>query len=98
MVRKQARVVSASMVLVMVSRWVWHDVATVFGSRCWRVRAIEKISAFDMLRLNVLVSKVASDVSKHLGYYANDPVGRNGENSRNGVRAKSVITRLASRS
>ena len=31
-------------------------------------------------------------MSEHLGYDANDPVGRNGENSRNGVRTKTVVT------
>ena len=32
---------------------------TVFGSRRWRVRGLAKVSSFDLVRLNVLVSKSA---------------------------------------
>ncbi len=34
-----------------------HELVGVFGSRRWRVRGLAKVSSFDMLRLNVLVSK-----------------------------------------
>ena len=36
-----------------------HELVAVFGSRRWRVRGLAKVSSFDMLRLNVLVSKSA---------------------------------------
>jgi len=29
----------------------------ILGDRCWRVRGLEKVSSFDLLRLNVLVSR-----------------------------------------
>ena len=34
-----------------------HELVAVFASRRWRVRGLAKVSSFDMLRLNVLVSK-----------------------------------------
>jgi DNA primase len=34
-----------------------HELVAVFGARRWRVRGLAKVSSFDMLRLNVLVSK-----------------------------------------
>jgi DNA primase len=36
-----------------------HELVAVFGSRRWRVRGLAKVSSFDMLRVNVLVSKSA---------------------------------------
>ncbi len=36
-----------------------HELVAVFGGRRWRVRGLAKVSSFDMLRLNVLVSKSA---------------------------------------
>ena len=44
------------------------------------------------LTKQVLETALEAEMSEHLGYDANDPVGRNGENSRNGVRPKTVIT------
>ena len=44
------------------------------------------------LTKQVLESALEAEMSEHLGYDANDPVGRNGENSRNGVRTKTVVT------
>jgi putative transposase len=35
-------------------------------------------------------------VSEHLGYDAHDAAGRNGQNSRNGVRAKTVLSEVGS--
>ena len=39
-----------------------HELVAVFGARRWRVRGLAKVSSFDMLRVNVLVTKVTSDV------------------------------------
>jgi DNA primase len=36
-----------------------HELVAVFGARRWRVRGLAKVSSFDMLRVNVLVSKSA---------------------------------------
>jgi putative transposase len=44
------------------------------------------------LTKQVLETALEAEMSEHLGYDSNDPVGRNGENSRNGVRTKTVIT------
>jgi putative transposase len=44
------------------------------------------------LTKQVLETALEAEMSEHLGYEVNDPVGRNGENSRNGVRTKTVIT------
>ena len=38
-----------------------HELVAVFGGRRWRVRGLAKVSSFDMLRVNVLVSKGAGD-------------------------------------
>ena len=35
-----------------------------------------------------------AEMSEHLGYEANDRAGRNGENSRNGVRAETVVAEI----
>jgi putative transposase len=42
----------------------------------------------------VLESALEGQMSDHLGYPAGDPAGRNGENSRNGRRAKTVVTEI----
>ena len=49
--------------------------------------------------LTGLTSKVINtalevEMSEHLGYDKHDPAGRNGGNSRNGSRAKTVLTEL----
>ena len=44
------------------------------------------------LTKQVLETALEAEMSEHLGYDANDPIGRNGENSRNGVRTKTVVT------
>jgi putative transposase len=45
-------------------------------------------------RLIKLVTEAAleGEVDDHLGYSKHDPAGRNGENSRNGKRGKTVLT------
>jgi putative transposase len=40
----------------------------------------------------VLETALEAEMSEHLGFDANDPIGRGGENSPNGVRTKTVIT------
>lgn len=40
----------------------------------------------------VLEGALEGEMSDHLGYEAGDPAGRNGGNSRNGHRAKTVLT------
>jgi transposase-like protein len=44
------------------------------------------------LTKKVLEAALEGEMTDHLGYEAHDPSGRNGENSRNGHRAKTVIT------
>lgn len=40
----------------------------------------------------VLETALEAEMSEHLGYDKRDPVGRDGGNSRNGTRAKTVLT------
>jgi putative transposase len=44
------------------------------------------------LTKRVLEAGLEAEMSEHLGYDKHDPQGRNGENSRNGTRTKTVIT------
>jgi putative transposase len=46
------------------------------------------------LTKTVLETALEEEVSEHLGYDKHDPIGRNGENSRNGTRAKTVLTEI----
>src|SRR5436190_1973505 len=46
------------------------------------------------LTKTVLETALEEELSAHLGYDKHDPVGRNGENSRNGSRAKTVLTEI----
>jgi putative transposase len=46
------------------------------------------------LTKTVLETALETEISEHLGYDKSDPAGRNGENSRNGHRAKTVLTDL----
>jgi DNA primase len=39
-----------------------HELVAVFGGRRWRVRGLGKVTSFDALRVNVLVSKSQSEV------------------------------------
>ena len=41
----------------------------------------------------VVEGALEGELDDHLGYEKNDPAGRNGENSRNGYRAKTVVSR-----
>jgi len=44
------------------------------------------------LTKRVLESALEGEITDHLGYDKGDPSGRNGGNSRNGMRAKTVLT------
>jgi transposase-like protein len=46
------------------------------------------------LTKTVIESALEGELDDHLGYAKHDPVGRNGENSRNGRRGKSVLTEV----
>jgi len=46
------------------------------------------------LTKRVLEAGLEAELDEHLGYTKHDPVGRNGENSRNGTRSKTVITEV----
>lgn len=44
------------------------------------------------LTKRVLESALEGEITDHLGYDKGDPAGKNGGNSRNGIRAKTVLT------
>src|SRR4051812_43983856 len=46
------------------------------------------------LTKKVLEAALEEEMAEHLGYDKHDPVGRNHANSRNGVRAKTVLTEI----
>jgi transposase-like protein len=46
------------------------------------------------LTKNVLETALEAEMSEHLGYDKHDPAGRTGGNSRNGTRAKTVLTEI----
>jgi putative transposase len=46
------------------------------------------------LTKSVLETALESEMGEHLGYDKHDPAGRNGGNSRNGTRAKTVLTEI----
>jgi hypothetical protein len=46
------------------------------------------------LTKTVLETALEAEMSEHLGYDKHDPQGRNGGNSRNGVRSKTVLTAI----
>src|SRR5215212_4376249 len=46
------------------------------------------------LTKTVLETALEAEMSEHLGYDKHDPAGRNGQNSRNGARSKTVLTEV----
>lgn len=46
------------------------------------------------LTKRVLETALEAELSEHLGYDKHDPVGRDGGNSRNGTRTKTVLTQV----
>src|SRR5436305_2308090 len=48
----------------------------------------------NQLTKNVLETALDAEMAEHLGYDKHDPVGRGSGNSRNGTRAKTVLTEI----
>lgn len=46
------------------------------------------------LTKQVLETALEEEMAEHLGYDKHDPAGRNGQNSRNGTRSKTVMTEV----
>ena len=46
------------------------------------------------LTKTVLETALEAEMAEHVGYDKHDPAGRNGQNSRNGTRAKTVLTEV----
>ena len=42
----------------------------------------------------MLETALEAEMAEHLGYDKHDPMGRNGGNSRNGTRTKTVLTEI----
>jgi putative transposase len=62
-----------------------------------RVQGVELVGAGGLLtRLtkSVLETALEAEMTQHLGYDKHDPMGRNGANSRNGTRTKTVVTEI----
>ena len=51
-------------------------------------------SLLQQLTKVVLESALDGEITDHLGYDKHDPAGKNGRNSRNGIRSKTVLTEL----
>jgi transposase-like protein len=49
------------------------------------------------LTKTVLETALEAEITDHLGYDKHDPMGRNGQNSRNGTRPKAVLTEIGDR-
>jgi transposase-like protein len=63
-----------------------------------RAEGVELVGAGGLLTgltKTVLETALEAEISEHLGYDRHDPAGRNGDNSRNGHRSKTVLTELA---
>ena len=48
----------------------------------------------NQLTMNVLETALDAEMAEHLGYDKHDPAGRGSGNSRNGTRAKTVLTEI----
>ena len=62
-----------------------------------RAEGVELVGAGGLLtRLtkSVLETALEAEMTQHLGYDKHDPMGRNGGNSRNGTRTKTVVTEI----
>ncbi len=60
-----------------------------------RVQGVELVGEGGLLTgltKSVLETALAVEMTEHLGYDKHDPMGRNGGNSRNGTRTKTVLT------
>ena len=62
-----------------------------------RAEGVQLVGAGGLLtRLtkSVLETALEAEMTQHLGYDKHDPMGRNGGNSRNGTRTKTVVTEI----
>lgn len=72
----------------------------IVDQRSSRLRSFwSRTSSWSALRgcwgqLTVLETSLDAEMSEHLGYEKHDPEGRNSGNSRNGTRAKTVLTEI----
>jgi hypothetical protein len=57
-------------------------------------RSVERRGVPNGVQVTVLESALEGELDDHLGYAKHDPAGRNGENSRNGRRGKTVLTEV----
>ena len=58
------------------------------------VELVGPIGLLNQLTKNVLESALDAEMAEHLGYDKHDPVGCGSGNSRNGTRAKTVLTEI----
>jgi transposase-like protein len=58
------------------------------------VELIGRVGLLTGLTSKVINTALEVEMAEHLGYDKHDPAGRNGENSRNGKRTKTVLTEL----
>jgi putative transposase len=62
-----------------------------------RAEGVELVGAGGLvtrLTKSVLETALEAEMTEHLGYDKHDPMGRNGGNSRNGTRTKTVVTEI----
>lgn len=72
--------------------------ATELVERALSAEGVELIGPGGLLTgltRTVLETVVEAEISDHLGYDRHDPMGRNRGNSRNGTRAKTVLTEVS---
>jgi transposase-like protein len=63
-------------------------------ARAEGVELIGPDGLLNQLTKTVLETALEAEMSEHLGYERHDPAGRNGGNSRNGTRTKTVLTEI----
>ena len=66
----------------------------VDGARAEGVQLVGEGGLLTGLTKSVLETALEEEISDHLGYDKHDPAGRNGGNSRNGTRSKTVLTEI----
>ena len=68
-----------------------------FSAARWSTEGVELIGPGGLLTgltTTVLETALEAEITDHLGYDKHDPMGRNGGNSRNGTRSKTVLTEI----
>src|SRR3954467_14926445 len=66
----------------------------VAAARAEGVELVGPAGLLTGLTKTVLETALDAEMSEHLGYDKHDPAGRNGQNSRNGTRSKTVLTEV----